>query len=87
MGLVQAQLKTQHEVLQLAAGCLPLHPPFAVPLSHRIPLLSIILDTVVWSSECRDKDAGVLWQLAASSHSIQPPFAVTMPKRAGHWLC
>ncbi len=79
MWLVQAQLKTQHEVLQLAAGCLPLYPPLAVALSHRVRLSSVIVNTVLWSSGCKDSDGGVLWQLF--THHPQQP---CQRKRAGH---
>ena len=82
VGLVQPQLKAQHEVLQLAAGCLPLHPPLAIALSNKVRSSSIILDTVRWSSECNDSDGDVLWQLAAGSHTIHPTFAVIH-----HLLC
>ena len=73
MGLVQAQLKAQHEVLQLAAGCLPLHPPLAVALSHKIHPSSVTPNTVLWSSEGNDSEGGVLWQLAAGSHEVIQP--------------
>ena len=81
MGLVQAQLKTQHEVLQLTAGGLPLHPPLAIALSQKVHLSSI--HPVLCSSECSNSDGGVLWQLAAGSHAVHSPTAVALPAQEG----
>ena len=72
MGLVQAQLKAQHEVLQLAAGGLPLHPPLAIALSQKVHLSSIILCCAAVSAVTVMEVCCGSWQPAVMQFTHRP---------------